>query len=308
MSSILDNNVENIYLSHYEKYPDGQLKNCVFTAPVSINTPYGVLIPQFEHTGIRRKHTYSVSYSQDGILTRVVLNDQTEIYSPIGYLPAELITFYESGKIKKIFPLNGQLSGYWDEDDEFKLAKDIIINLPCGSNKIKFISISFYENGEISSVTLWPKEMIEVNTPFGKQKIKSGISFYPGGNIKSFEPAVPIDIVTHIGVISAFDINSNGMSGDKNSVFLSEDGSLKSLITSSNKIKIVNQNGKAENYSPISKYNIFYTLKIAFDSDTVIINDTKPYLITENQFTIEPYNYSDINKCIDCTNCHLCSN
>ena len=40
---------------------------------------------------------------------------------------AEQVSFYESGALKRIFPLNGTLSGYWTQEDEAKLATPLTL-------------------------------------------------------------------------------------------------------------------------------------------------------------------------------------
>lgn len=299
-------------ISACSTYTDGSLRDCILNESISFDTPYGPLVPQYEHAGVRRKHTYSVSFFQNGRIQRIALNDQTEVETPIGKFPAELITFYETGKIKRIFPLNGQISGYWSEDDEYGLAREFTFNLPVGTIKTKVISVCFYENGSIQSLTLWPKEIINVRTPIGDQRVRTGLCLYPNGKVKSFEPAYPIKIDTPIGTIGAFDLSASGINGDVNSLNFTEDGKIKSLITSSTKIAIKGAN-TFKTHSPTFVRDIndielyFEPLKIEFDNENVIFSGESVYRIEDYQFKIEPYSRKQHGACSSCTSCNQCS-
>jgi len=313
MSQYLTQYAELKENSVFSTYPDLQLRDCVLNERVNLHTSLGLLTPQYEHVGIRRKHIYSVSYFQSGKISRIALNEQTEVETSLGKLPAELITFYESGSIKRLFPLNGQISGFWEESDEYNLAQELVINLPFGSLKTKIIGIWFYENGSIQSLTLWPKETIAINTPIGEQKVRIGISFHPGGSIKSFEPATPIDILTPIGLINSFDNTANGISGDNNSLSFTEDGTLKSMATLSTKVTVVNHDIIVGLYSPqyiqdmVEEEIFFKPLKIEFKDDLVCFNGQDGYKISENHFKIETYCKPTESKCSDCASCNQCS-
>ncbi|SPF54275.1 conserved hypothetical protein [Candidatus Desulfosporosinus infrequens] len=313
MSQYLTQYGELKAISTFNTYPDGQIKDCVLNEKVDIPTPLGLLTPQYEHAELRRKHIYSVSFFQSGKISRIALNEQTEVETPLGKLPAELITFYESGSIKRLFPLNGQISGYWGEDDEYDLAHELNFKFPFGSIRTKLIGIYFYENGTIQSLTLWPKETITVITPLGEQKVRIGLSLYPGGNIKSFEPANPIDVMTPIGLINAFDSTANGITGDKNSLNFTENGTIKSLTTLSSKTTVMNPDQTEKLYSPsliqdVNGEEIFLQpLKIDFFQDRVCFNGQDEYKIGENHFKIEPYYKPIQNKCSDCASCTQCS-
>jgi len=313
MSSYLTQYGELKAISTFETYPDGQLKDCVLNERVDFNTPLGLLTPQYEHAGIRRKRIYSVSFFQNGKVSRIALNEQTEVETPLGKFPTELITFYESGSIKRLFPLNGQISGYWDEDDEYNLAHEFNFNFSFGSFKTKIIGIHFYENGTIQSLTLWPKETIVIKTPIGEQSVRIGLSLHPGGSIKSFEPANPINIITPIGLINSFDTTANGIIGDKNSLNFMENGMIKSLTTISTKITVISHNNITKIYSPIQLIDVdeeeisFQPLQIEFVHDKVLFNGQDEYTIRENHFKIEPYDKPAQDSCSDCASCTQCS-
>lgn len=290
-------------------HPNGSIKDCVINERVEWNTPYGTLVPQYEFTSHRNKTGYSASFYENGVLRKISLNHITEIVSPIGLMTAELITFYDSGKIKRVFPLNGQLSAYWEESDEYQLAKELSLTFPFGEVKAKIIAISFYENGAIKDFTLWPREVIKMATPLGEIAVRIGVSFYSNQSIKSIEPAYRKIIKTPIGDLKAYDSNANGISGDKNSLNFTQDGSLSSLITSDNKVTVVNDMGLACTYSPKQTTDMdgievtFQPLKISFRENNAIFNDSMAYDLNSYQFIIEPYVRTARSLCSDCASC-----
>ncbi len=155
-----------------------------------IKTPVGDLVPFYEISDGRQKNRPSVEYFKGGALYSIYLQEQTEIQTPLGKVPAELITFYESGAIKRIFPLYGQLSGFWTEDQEYELATDIEFNLQGEMKKVKPMCLYFYESGQLASITIWPKERLTVHTPYGDITTDLGVEFYESGEIKSVEPVL----------------------------------------------------------------------------------------------------------------------
>lgn len=298
------NDVGNVTL-----HSNGMVKDCVINEKVELDTPYGVLIPQYEFTSHRNKTGYSASFYENGVLRKISLSDITEIITPIGAMPAELIMFYESGKIKRVFPLNGRLSAYWEENDEYQLAKESSFTLPFGEFKAKIIAVSFYESGEVKDFTFWPKEVIKINTPIGETAVRIGISLYSDGSIKSIEPAYQKMIETPIGALKAYDMNANGISGDSNSLNFTQEGSLKSLITSGNKVSVSDDSGVVCTYTPEQTMDVdglevtFQPLKLSFEENTVIFNDMTAYELNSTQFIMEPYVRTAHSLCSDCASC-----
>ena len=123
-------------------YADGTLLNVLLIHPYIYLHLMEPLIPQYT-INYRKRNSPSCYFYPDGNLQKLALEDQTEITTPIGILPAELITFYRSGNIKRIFPLNGKLSAYWDEADEYNLADKITLNLIIGKINC-FFSFSIF--------------------------------------------------------------------------------------------------------------------------------------------------------------------
>ncbi len=313
MKNIIIDRCSLIGTSAIERYEDGTIKQCILTKKNKLETIYGTLIPQYESSEERRKYVKSLSFYNNGSLKSIYLQKQTDIKTPLGNIPAELITFYENGGIKRIFPLNGKLSAYWSEEDEEKKAKKLQINLPIYKFNIKLISIYFSENGNVKSITFWPSEILKINSLIGVIECRIGLSFYEDGNIRSFEPNKPTLIETPIGKINAFNTNAFGIHGETNSVKLSKEGKVASLITSTDVIKVTNKNGECYLYRPKLKTSVIsddafdvVTLTVEFKNNTIIINNESFFNIDENTFEINNLPLNLKSPCSDCSNCTGC--
>jgi antitoxin component YwqK of YwqJK toxin-antitoxin module len=302
------------HMGAYVLHTNGNIKDCVLLEKTELVTAYGTLIPQYEYADHRRKHIYSISFYETGVLRRIALNNQINILTPIGIMTAELITFHENGSIKRLFPLNGQISAYWDETDEYRLAKEELFEFPFGKFTTKIIAISFYENGAVKNLTLWPQEIIKIRSPLGEMKVRIGISLYPDGKIKSVEPAYPIVIKTPIGPIIAYDVNANGITGDRNSLIFTKEGSVQALITSEMNVVVSGYGLDSPiTFSPEQEVDedgtevCFHNLKIEFNETSIRFNNGEEFSLHSNHFTLEPYIRLIPSQCTDCASCGRCS-
>ncbi|BCJ95674.1 hypothetical protein acsn021_32430 [Anaerocolumna cellulosilytica] len=302
-------------ITNVEYYSDGGIKECTTNEKLILKTDYGNLIPQYENEGVRRRFIKTLAFYPNGILKKIALEEQTVIETSIGSLSAELIHFYENGKIKRVFPLNGKITGYWTEDNEFELAKNIKFELDFGIYELKAMNILFYKSGNIKSITFWPKEFFTINIPIGKIGVRYGLGLYESGKIRSFEPAYPVVVETPIGKITAFDMNANGVNGDINSLNLYEDGSICSLVTSTDVIIVTNVKGEEMIFKPEYSAGMLgeeelemLPLHIQFQGDYICFHNKK-----ENKYSIRTYKITVINngfdlvkKCGSCENCQGC--
>ncbi|AJA47327.1 hypothetical protein CPAST_c12270 [Clostridium pasteurianum DSM 525 = ATCC 6013] len=303
-------------ISSLDYYGNGNPRDCIITKTVNeLKTSYGILIPQYESGSERRKHVKSLSFYDDGNLQSIYLQNQTKINTPVGTLPAELITFYKSGKIKRIFPLNGQITAYWSEQDEYNLAEDISLDLSVGKIEKKIISINFYENGVVKSVTFWPTNPVEIDSPIGKVMSRIGFAFYNSGKLKSFEPLRPTKIKTPIGEINAYDVDALGIHADLNSVNFFEDGNIKSLTTSSDSVEITTNTGEKKIYKPGLKISVIndevkdiVPLTINFDNDKVYFNGdiNNSYSLKACSFNVKYIPLQVKSPCAGCSSDSSC--
>jgi len=307
-------NLEGISVINY--YGNNNIKDCTLNCVNKLETAYGTFIPQYDDSSERRKFISSLSFYENGNLKSIALQDKTYIGTSIGTLPAELITFYENGNIKRIFNLNGKITGYWSEEDEYSLAENIEFNLPIGKFKQKTIGLHFYENKALKSITFWPKDTVYINSPIGKVLTRIGLSFYPNGSLKSFEPYKPITLETRIGNIAAYDVNPIGVHGDSNSVKFSIDGQVESLITSTDKVEVINKNREVKIYKPELKRSLLdpekmdiVPLSIGFYNKKVIFNNSNDntYSIDDHVFNIENNSLKGGFSCSSCSSCSGCS-
>ncbi|HWP96760.1 MAG TPA: hypothetical protein VN426_07905 [Syntrophomonadaceae bacterium] len=297
-------------LSSAEFYLEGTLKECVLQELNEVATPWGVLVPQYSDSDVRRKYTSSMGFYQNGAIRRISLNQQTSISTPVGVFPAELLTFYESGNLKRLFPLNGKLSAYWSEEDEYKLAREFDFQFIFGSFKKKIMAIHFYESGAVKSLTFWPQDSLAVQTPVGEVEVRIGISLHVNGRIRSLEPRTPMTVHTPIGDIRAFHADTQGIHGDDNSLVFDEDGSICSLVTSSDMIVVSDGEGKKSVFAPGFKDRgtSITPLRIDFCSGLVRIGNGKKnqYEINRHRFFIHHLPGIINHNCDTCSGCNAC--
>jgi hypothetical protein len=299
-------------------YKNGCVRDCLLDQKNIIPTRYGNLIPKYGAEEVRRKYNHSLSFYQNGAVKSISLEYQTDIETPIGTFPAELISFYENGSIKRLFPLNGKISGYWTEADEKKLCRDFLFDFTFGSFSAKIISLYFYETGSLKAMTLWPGESIILTTYIGLLPVKIGFSLYEDGKIKSVEPATATLVSTPIGEIYVCNNSAQGLCGDNNSLCFSESGQISSLVTSCSKIAVFNIDGSSEFIEPLVKSDLIddnefmvIPIKVSFFEQYVKFEyqTTKVYDIRTTRFTITNNDILDTtegNSCEDCSTCGLC--
>jgi hypothetical protein len=239
-----------------EKHASSNPASLVFTERVEIETPVGVIVPQYSVNDHGRKLLKPVYFYDNGNIKKAPLQDAAYIETKYGKLSAELVMFYNDEVLKKLFPLNGKLSGYWGEKDEYTLSEDLELQLPCGTISAKVINIAFYKNGNVKSITLWPQETIEAKTPAGTMRVRIGLAFYEDGSVKSVEPAEPYGVETKIGKILAYDNDPEGIMGDINSLQFDSDGEVTSLSTTHNAISVKKASGEEVLYAPSEKESL----------------------------------------------------
>jgi hypothetical protein len=293
------------------RYDSGELKGCRLEEYNLISTKYGDLIPQYGDPGIRRKQLKALSFYKSGKIKSISLEQQTEIRTSIGIFPAELVTFFENGSIESLFPLNGQISASWSEEEEGTLAEKFDFNFPFGSFNAKIIGLRFYQNGKVRSLILWPNERITIDTPAGKIPVRIGFKLFEDGSIESVEPAEPITVKTPIGPISAYDKNALGFDADKNSLRFDRKGRLTSLTTFDT-IIVRKNNGKGKIISPKLRPGLMddefeeKPIELLLEDNTVIVIDgfkTVDYRIAECTFRIIRGSCKEVNSCSSCSVC-----
>lgn len=279
------------------KYNSGEIESYKFEKQNKITINNNEYIPLYSYLDNRRKELPSLRLYKSGKVKSIILEKSKELDTKYGKYQVEKVTFYENGNIKRIFHLDGKISGYWSEDDEYSLAKEYYFSFLFGEFNVKTISIYFYKSGEIKSLTLWPKELIKIKVGNKIINVRSGVSIFENGRLSSCEPVFPTKINTNIGLIEAFDKNALGICGDKNSLEFFQDGRVKSLITSTDIIDVYEGNKLINTHSP--KEQILYsggnemeltTINIEFNKENIIIDNKFIYDISKYKFCIRKFN------------------
>jgi len=271
---------------------NGNLESLFVNKKQEILTSAGSLTPQFYTEDMGRRRATPIHFHCTGNIKSLPIQKAAEVATPIGEILAEYITFYDTGELRKVFPLNGRLSGYWTEKDEFKMADPVEFKTSIGDFTSKPININFYKSGSLRSVTLWPGETVDLESIYGKATAKIGVSFYESGELKSFEPSEPYVIETPVGKLTAFDTDPEGITGDSNSLQFHKDGYIKAMLTVNDVIKVKTADDVVHEFSP--------TLKSSYCSDLVKI--AVPLLIEFNngkvRFNNNKHNEFDVSHCI----------
>ena len=90
--------------------------------PFRIKTAYGDLIPCYDSSDVRKRYREALERYPSGALRSIYLQDRTVIWTQVGRIHAELVSFYECGTIKRVFPTYGKISAYHTEEDEYEEA------------------------------------------------------------------------------------------------------------------------------------------------------------------------------------------
>ena len=191
-----------------------------------ISTKYGNLLPCSGASDYRKKHRCAVCLYDSGALKSVYLEEPQVLSFPSGDFQAELITFYEDGNAKRIFPMYGQISAYWSIEEEAEYAPEYDFEIAGGTYRIKPECIFFYPSGKIRSITLWPSDELSIKTPAGLIKTKLGIELYENGSIRSIEPVYGTVISTPTGDIRPFRYRPVMMHAENATLKFTEDGKL----------------------------------------------------------------------------------
>jgi hypothetical protein len=238
-----------------EYYTEGSLKQCRLIEPNSLHTPSGLLTAQYRAEHVRKKYSKSLTLHQNGAIKALRLERQSLVPTPLGEIPAEFLTWYTSGALKRVFPLNGKLSAYWSEEEEATLAYRIALNLPVGNIAARIVGLHFYACGALKSLTLWPGENILLQNPLGGLlSCRIGFSLYEDGGLKSCEPAQPVRLSTPIGAMWAFDSAAIGVHADSNSLCFRPGGKLWSLASAC-VLKVETKTGRKFAISPLVQRN-----------------------------------------------------
>ncbi|BCJ97614.1 hypothetical protein [Anaerocolumna chitinilytica] len=310
-------------VTSFQTYPSGELESLKLEGKNMVVTHAGELIPAYTETP-RRKNTPSVEFYKNGMMKAVMLEEQSEVVTPIGEIPAEKITFYPSGEVHRVFITDGKISGFWTEEEEKNHNIPLTFEFDFTSFTAYLSAINFYQSGAVRSITLYPGERVLINTPAGEMETAIGFSLYESGELESVEPAAPVRIATPIGYLSAYDSNALGVHADENSLKFSAEGKLLSIKTEENRIIIQSDKGSQDKFysteiwKPVLKPHPLHddvmtseAMKISFDWEqdtvTLISEQEATYPIQGTRFVVGKADSGQMG-CTpsDCGSCFLC--
>ncbi len=299
---------------------DGTVESCMLSEANEVQTVCGTLVPKWQED-VRKKGIPSISFYPSGQIKSVALEEQTTVVTPMGELPAEFLTFYPSGELRRVFPCNGKLSGYWSEEDEAALCPTLPFSLHCGAFRAKITAIHFYPGGALRSMSFWPNEIVVLRAFQGFLPTRIGFSLYENGAIQSVEPPYPTPISTPIGTISAFDPDALGVHGDTNSLSFYEDGALCSITTADSKIEIITPERQSIFFAPtlrrdplLDDCTVVVPVRISFTPDSVTLENgvgKRSFSLTDCCFRVFQADgvtgaSSGTVNCGDCSKCNRC--
>ena len=220
-----------------------------------VKTKYGSFTACSDASDLRKKYRCPVEFYTDGNIRSIYLQDIEEVTLSEGVFQAELMTFYEDGSIKRLFPLYGQLSSYWGVEDEIKDAPEYVFTVNSQKLKIRPQCIYFYPSGKIRSITLWPEDSITVNTSIGSVTSKLGVELFEDGKIRSIEPVFGTSFVTAYGEAKPFMIRKHMLHAEDASARFDGNGNVISFATLQTQVEVNGRVYKAGDYrSPLIIY------------------------------------------------------
>ena len=191
-----------------------------------INTKYGDILPCSGASDFRKKHRCAVCFFDSGSIRSVYLEEPQILYFPAGSFQTELITFYEDGNVKRIFPLYGQISAYWSIEEEVETAPYYDFEIKGETIHVRPQCLYFYPSGKLRAVTIWPCDEIEVPTPVGSIRTKLGFELYESGALRSIEPVFKTVIHTPEGDIRPYRYRPIMMHAENATLKFDEEGKI----------------------------------------------------------------------------------
>jgi len=262
---------------------------------VTLETILGRLTAQHSTDDMRRPKVAPLEFHPGGVLKAMALEERTPVPTPLGPMTAEFVSFHQDGSLRRVFPVNGKLSGYWTEKEEAGLNPPATLATPAGSFTARIAGVQFFPGGALKSVTLWPGESVEIDTPLGRKAARIGVSFYEDGSLRSFEPARMLSVSTPLTVLEAFDPVALGIHGDVCSLEFAPDGSVTALSTPLNTVTVTTPDGSIHRFKPVKTPNLCdervldtLPLRIRFQAGTVLFREDAParFPLAGHQFQV----------------------
>lgn len=274
-------------------HPNGIPDIVQVSKPTTLRFPFGSLVPLHSVEDHGRRRETPLLFFEDGTIRSLPLQSRTDLYLACGDIPAESITFYQTGEIRRVFPSAGKLSGYWTEEQEGEEAPLCEINIGNGILHAKVINLHLYRSGKVQSITFWPDQRVSLPSCYGGITVRSGVSFYEDGTLKSYEPVEAIAVETPLGEVMAYDNQPLGITADVNSLQFSPTGEVVAVTTVNTRVRVFPCDDMPEEFGPKRVQSFceeadteVKALRIRFHDGDVIFGDAeeKRYPLATTQF------------------------
>lgn len=310
-----DGTIKGVLQADY--YSNQMLRSCRIKEKNEIIVKDMVYIPKYTQDDFRTKYRDNIKFYETGEIKSIYLEQQQEIKTRVGKVKAELVTFYKSGHIKRVFPLYGEVNGFWSQEEEKQQLSDTVLEIKGQILRGKMSCIHFYESGRLKSITLWEDESIVVKSPYGEIEVCKGISFYESEDIESLEPMKPFYLgIKEYGFIASANF-ANQIHGDINSLQFTKEGNVRALSSGVTSFILQSEHEKVI-ISPMFKesdVNVgtfeLVPISIEWVSDMLVIEDSdhKIWKFDRKVFSLKTtqetsyIKYLEKKKCGDCSSC-----
>lgn len=265
--------------------------------PFRIKTAYGNLIPCYEASDVRQRYREALERYPSGALRSIYLQDRTVIWTQAGKLHAELITFYECGTIKRVFPTYGKISAYHTEEDEYEEADTDRLEVGNGAVEAKMQCVWFDRSGFVKSITIFNKDRMNFATKYGMLTTDLGAEFDEDGRLVSVETVFDTQLYTEFGILHPFNPQRDPMHAEKASLGFDKEGNLLRFSTVRDRVTIADQNGNTKAFvprieeDPYTGFPVWVPVKVEFAEDAIKVsagkNSEEVFDRKKHQITLE---------------------
>ncbi|MBE5859607.1 MAG: hypothetical protein E7301_05725 [Butyrivibrio sp.] len=204
----------------------------------TVETEYGAFIPCYDSSDYRKRYRDPIEFYESGAIRSIYLQDRTLVCTKAGVIHAEMITFYENGNIKRIFPTYGKLTAYYTEDDEYEGADIETVFVDGKDISAKMQCVMFHPCGSVKSITIYSRDSLVFKTRYGEIKTSLGAEFTENGNLRSLEPVFGTCLETKYGIIHPFNPYRDVMHAENASLAFNESGKIEAFSTIQDKLTI----------------------------------------------------------------------
>ena len=246
--------------------------------PFRIKTAYGDLIPCYDSSDVRKRYREALERYPSGALRSIYLQDRAVIWTQVGKIHAELLTFYECGTIKRVFPTYGKISAYHTEEDEYDEADQDRLVIGNSAVAAKMQCVYFDRSGYVKSITIFNKDRMNFATKYGMITTDLGAEFNEDGGLVSIESVFATELYTDFGTLHPFNPHRDPMHAEKGSLGFDDNGDLRCFCTVRDRIVITEDTGTVKEYvpqieeDPYTGFPLWVAVKVILDEETIRVS------------------------------------